>query len=306
VTRDRVEGRTESRLVRRLVHEPLVHFLLLGALLFALWAAFGRGRDRPEARIVVTRGRVATLVELFERTWQRPPTTQELQSLVDDFVREEIAYREALAMGLDRDDTIVRRRMRQKLEFVVEDLAGATPPTDEELATFLEAHADRFRREPRLTFEHVFLSSRRGDAARDDAARLLAELRGGTTPGALGDPFVLPRRIEGATAAEVSRAFGAEFAATLLSLAPARWGGPVESGYGVHLVRIETREDARLPALLEIREEVAREWSAARRAAANDDFYRRLAERYEVTVEPLAKEEHGMARPGGTQPGGAP
>ena len=297
-----------ERTARRLLREPLVHFLLLGALLFGLWAVFGRGGASAENQIVITQGRIATLVELFERTWQRPPSPTELQGLLDDYVREEIAYREALAMGLDRDDTIIRRRLRQKLEFVVEDLAATQQPSDDELRDYLAAHPEAFRLEPRLTFEHVYLSTeRRGDSARGDAEKLLAELERGADPSQSGDPFVLPLQFEAAYASEIARTFGDAFASELIALEPEldAWRGPIESGYGLHLVRLDSREDGRLPELAEIRDEVANEWSATKRREAYEAFYENLAKRYDIRIEDLERIEEQPSLPPETGAGDA-
>ena len=161
----------------KLLREPLVHFLLLGAVLFGVFALLGdRGSERA-GHIVVTPGHLEHLLVSFTRTWQRPPTAQELAGLIDDYIREEVLYREAVAMGLDRDDTIVRRRLRQKLEFLTEETAAMAAPSDEELQTFLQQHLDAFRVEPRLAFRHVYLRrDRRGDAANAEARHLLTQL----------------------------------------------------------------------------------------------------------------------------------
>ena len=161
----------------KLLREPLVHFLLLGAALFGVFALVGdRGSARP-SHIVITPGHLEHLLVSFTRTWQRPPTAQELAGLIDDAIREEVWYREAVALGLDRDDTIVRRRLRQKLEFLTEETAERAAPSDEELQTFLQQHLDAFRVEPRLAFRHVYLRrDRRGDAANAEAQHLLTQL----------------------------------------------------------------------------------------------------------------------------------
>lgn len=159
------------------LREPLVHFLALGAALFLLYARWGGSGERRDDRIMVSTAQVGLLAEGFERTWQRPPTVRELRGLIDDFVQEEIYYREALAMGLDREDTIVRRRMRQKLEFFAEDLAEAGEPTGEELRVYLAEHPERFRVTGLVTFEHIYFNrDRRGEAEEEDARRLLARL----------------------------------------------------------------------------------------------------------------------------------
>jgi hypothetical protein len=270
-----------------LLREPLLHFAALGAALFALFA-WQRGpiAERPE-RIVVEPARIEQLALGFERMWQRPPDDAELAGLIEDWVREEIFYREALALGLDRDDTIVRRRMRQKLEFLSEDLADVAEPSDADLERWLAEHAEDHRVEPRVALRQVYLSrERRGAAAEADAAALLARLRADGTADVAGDASLLPASLPPSTPREVARHFGDDFAAAVLELEPGRWAGPVESTFGLHLVLLEAREEGRMPALAEVREAVANDWRAARRAEANEAFYQSLRSRYEVVREP--------------------
>jgi PPIC-type PPIASE domain len=237
----------------------------------------------------ITAGHLEQLVVKFARTWQRPPTPHELDGLIDDYIGEEVYYREALAMGLDRDDIIVRRRLRQKLEFIIEDIADVALPSDAELQAFLQQHPDAFRHEPRVSFQHIYLNQqRRGDATAEDARKLLAQL---TTddptinPGELGDPFLLPHAFELSPKDEIARLVGEAFARQLLQLEPGRWAGPLASAYGQHLVLVRERTDERIPGLEEVREIVAREWLAARRKDMQEAAYRRLRERYTVIVE---------------------
>jgi parvulin-like peptidyl-prolyl cis-trans isomerase-like protein len=271
----------------RWLREPLLHFLILGAALFWLAGAFGEPGGGRQGRIVLTAGDLEQLEAGFERTWQRPPTQEELAGLLEDRVREEIFYREALALGLDRDDTIVRRRMRQKMEFLSEDLAAAEP-SDAELESWLAAEREGFRQEPRVAFRQVYLSrDRRGEAVQADALRLLAELRAADAdrdPALQGDPLPLPAESDALSASEVSRLFGGTFSARLFELPVGRWEGPVESAYGLHLVFIRERVEGRDPALAEVRDAVAREWLADRRRQAREDFYRDLRSRYEVEL----------------------
>jgi len=271
----------------RWLREPLVHFLVLGTAIFALAHLVGDPGDGRPDRIALSAGDVEQLATGFERTWQRAPTAEELAGLVEDRIREEVYYREALALGLDRDDTIVRRRLRQKMEFLSEDLA-ATEPTGAELEAWLRANPERFRIPPRTAFRQVFLSrERRGDRVRADAERLLATLRagdGGVDPAALGDPLPLPAEGSDLSESEVARLFGTGFAARLFALEPGGWEGPVESAYGVHLVFARERSPGRDPELAEVREAVAREWIAERRSRAREDFYRELRERYDVRI----------------------
>lgn len=276
--------------IARLLREPLLHFLVLAAGLFMLsnyWGDTPKSGDKET--IVVSEAKIRSLAHIWQKTWQRPPTHAELQGLIDDYVDEEVFYRQALAMGLDREDTIIRRRLRQKLEFVAEDLADAVEPTDEQLQQYLDNHPDAFRLEQRATFRQIYLSpQRRGDALAEDIRQLLVKLNGNddsVDAAELGDPSLLPHFHENLRNSEIANLFGREFASGLFAVEDGRWVGPVESGYGVHLVLPQERVAGRLPELAEVRKEVRREWYAARRAASKEDFYRGLRERFEVDVQ---------------------
>jgi hypothetical protein len=280
-------------LLKRLLREPLVHFLLLGGLLFLYFEWRGSGGP-TSSRILITPGLVEHLASGFGRTWQRPPTDAELKGLIDDYVKEEIATREAVGMGLDRDDTIIRRRLRQKLEFLVEDASSSSPPTDAELEAWLQKHPQSFRAEPQLAFRQVYVSpERRGASAGKDAEKLLARLRAkgkdATTDG-LGDASMLPAEQALAPLREVSRAFGEAFAEDLMKIEAGQWAGPVESPYGLHLVLVLERVAGAAPELAEIRPVVEREVLAERRKRDLETLYERLLAKYTVTIErPKAK-----------------
>jgi hypothetical protein len=272
---------------RRLLREPLLHFLGLGAGIFALFAAVA-GDDPSARRVVVEPGMVASLAATFQATWQRPPTPGELEGLVADHVREEILYREAAALGLDRDDVIVRRRMRQKMELLAESFGEEVVPVEAELEAWLREHPERYRSEARVSFRQVYLSPERGAALEADAERLLAALRAdgaSLDPAALGDRIGLPPALRDAPLSDVARHFGDGFAARLEAASPGEWTGPVESGYGAHLVRIESRVEGRLPELAEVREAVRRDWQSARTRDARERFYEALREGYDVRIE---------------------
>jgi hypothetical protein len=280
---------------KRITREPLVHFLAIGAALFLFFA--WRGGGAASDRIVVTPGRIEHLVAGFTRTWQRPPSAAELGGLVEDFVRDEVATREATAMGLDADDTIIRRRLRQKLEFLVEDAAAAATPTEEELARFLAEHEERFRKEQQISLRQVYVSrDRRGDATAADAGRLLEELRalGPSAPiEEKGDPLMVPRELELATRSDVARLFGDDFAAAVFALEPGVWSGPVESGYGPHLVLVTEVQNGALPPLEAVRPQVERDLLDARRRQQLDAMYAELLEKYEVVVENVPEADAG-------------
>ena len=275
--------------VRRVLCEPLLHFLLLGSALFLVHGWIGGPAGGEGGRIVITQGRVEQLTVGFLRMNQRLPDRAELEYLVDDAIRDEIYYREAKAMGLDQDDTIVRRRLRQKLEFVSEDTAPVAEPTDAQLLDYLQSNAQRFRVEPRYSLTQVYLDPQRhGPHMESDAHLLLVELQhGGATPnaGKRGDTFLLDQHFEDISASDLSRLFGPEFEAALRAAPIGRWIGPVPSGYGAHLVLVRERQPERTAALADVRDAVRREWLATQRAAANARFYADLRKRYVVSVD---------------------
>lgn len=274
--------------------EPLVQFLGAGLAIFALSWVFGdgdAGSGRGD-RIVVDGARLAQLRQSFERQWNRPPTAEELDAVVEGYVREEALYREGVKMGLDRDDTIVRRRVAQKLRFLVEDLLPPPEPTVAELEAFLASHPERFTRPSRATFAHLYFSeSRRGPAAETDARRTLVTLAEAPRPGGPageaavdgGDPFLLGGRRDGATRDEIESDFGPRFADALFAMEPGAWRGPVRSAYGVHLVRLEERSAAERPPLDEVRDAVTAAWLDERRRETNEQAIERIVDRYEVS-----------------------
>ena len=276
--------------MRKLLREPLVHFLLLGAGLFLVSGLVSQRTGGDTNTIVVTQGHVEHLVAGFSRAWQRPPTQEELEGLVREYIREEVYYREALVMGLDKDDTVIRRRLRQKMEFLSEDVVAQAEPTEEDLRAYLNQHPEAFRVEQRFSFSHVYLNpERHGKNLERDAEQLLARLnRVGikADPTELGDPFLLDHTYEAVSVRDAARDFGEKFAAVLVELPVGQWQGPVESGYGMHLVLVRERTEGRVPELKEVRDAVRREWTNARRLEANEKFYQALLQRYTVTIEP--------------------
>jgi hypothetical protein len=272
--------------VRRFLREPLLHFLLIGLAIFVLYDRVASDVG-GEGRIIVTQAQVDLLARRHEAAWMRPPTPEELRGLVEAHIQEEISYREGLALGLDRDDPVVRRRVRQKLEVMAEELLASVPPGDAELQSYLDAHPEEFRRPPIVGFEQVLVAPA-GSADKVVKARIAAvrgALARGADPATLGESTLLPHREEQLGLDLVARSFGEDFAAQLDKLAIGEWTGPVVSGFGAHLVRVNAREPAALPALDAVREAVAREWEADRRRRALDAEYRRLRERYDVVVE---------------------
>ena len=304
--------RIEKQLsVTRFLREPLLHFLLLGAAMFGTYQLVsdsGFSGNQPLEEIVITEGRIETLILGFKRIRQRTPTEEELDGLIQAHIREEVMYREALAMGLDRDDTIIRRRLQQKLVFLTEDMTGLADPTEAELETFLVENQEQFRKETRFSFEQVYFNvSERGSSAKTDAALLLAELRKstprkpgeGSTPGIdtalLGDKLLLSQ-FSKAYGREILRVMGSQFLAGLQSLPVGSWHGPIESEFGLHLVKLSERIEGVVPPLEDIRDHVSYEWTSAKREETNEASYSALRERYIVTfAEPAASRLNAIA-----------
>lgn len=273
--------------IKTWLREPLVHFLAIGAMLFVVFHFWGGGPG--DNRIVITPGQIDSMAARFTRTWQRPPTDQELKGLIDDYVRGEIAAREARVLGLDRDDTIIQRRLRQKLEFLAEDAFNAQPPTEAELQAWLDRHPDPFRIEPKIAFRQVYLNpDKRGDSIAGDAEKMHRQLSAAGPEvdiGRLGDALMLPQEMSLSSRSDVSRLFGRRFTDTILSLETGHWSGPIRSGYGLHLVYVRQRTAARMPDLAEIRPLVEREFLAQRRKRELEAMYERLLERYHVSMQ---------------------
>jgi hypothetical protein len=288
--------------MERVLREPLLHFLLIGAALFLVFHLNQGPAGDPTDRIVVTSGQVEQMEARFSRTWMRPPTPEELAGMIETHVRDEVYYREAVAMGLDRSDTTIRQRMRMKLEFLLEDLGAAATPDDADLSAYLQEHRDRFFIEARFSFVQVYLNPDRHEDLAGDARAALERLRGGAAPESVGDATLLPGEFSEMTPSDIERQFGEAFAREVVALAPGAWAGPFYSGLGVHLVQVTEFAEGRLPELAEIRSEVEREYVAQRREEIKDLAYRRLREKYEVEIQEPTPEGGEAAEAVGTGP----
>ena len=282
--------------MKRWHKEPLLHFLLIGAFIFGVFALVNNEEDYSgENRITVTAVDMERLSNNWSKKWNRPPTETELKGLVDSYVREEVYYREALALGLDQDDTIIRRRMMQKMEFLTNDLAELNAPDESALNEYFVDHKDRYELPPRLSFTHIYFSSdKRGAKAVEDAKNLLSVLnalpRNLSKATERGDSFMLQYDFTGETPFEVSRLFGNNFSDELFKAETNGWQGPIESGYGLHLVRISGKTDARMPELASVIDKVRTDLIFEQRQKMNKEIYERFRERYEIVVEDMPKE----------------
>jgi parvulin-like peptidyl-prolyl isomerase len=285
--------------VRRWLREPLIHFLILGALLFLLFHFVKGGSGTKQNEIVVTTGTVQTISEGFQRVWKRSPTQQELDSLIRDYIKEEIYYREAIANGLDRDDTIIRRRLRQKMEFLADGMGYIKEPTEKDLQSYLQKHPEKFRVENRFTFSQIYLNpEKHQNSLQQDAAQLLTKLNNvGNSVDAsqYGDQFMLGYYFSNQSESNVARTFGDQFAKQLAQLETEKWVGPIESGYGQHLVFISNRTEGKTPPLSEVRKQVQSEWTTEEAKQTSEKFYESLRSRYNVKIEQAQKTSAGNA-----------
>ncbi|MFC3070591.1 peptidyl-prolyl cis-trans isomerase [Phenylobacterium soli] len=267
------------RPVRRAAREPLVHFLLIGAVLFLLLTAVRAG-GRPTVRI--SEQELNQLVGYWQMQSGRPPTKTELAAILQDRVDEELLAREAQRLGLDREDMIVRRRLAQKMAFASEDVGAIPEPAEAQLRDYYAQHRNQYATPAHIAMRQVVFSADRGPQAQAAAAEALAELRRGGSPA--GDPFLLPLSYADVSPADLTRDYGAEFARTIQAAPLGTWIGPITSPYGVHLVRVEGRQGADVAAFDAVRSDVRDAWIAERRAANNAAFLKSLRKRYRVVV----------------------
>lgn len=286
-------------MINQLIKEPLLHFLLIGVALFALFGIVGESENKQENRIVVSQADVDRLVVTWQKRWNRLPTPSEINNLVESYIREEILYREAVAMGLEKDDSVVRRRMAQKIEFLFKDIATPPKPSDEQLQAYLDNNSKKFTTAARYSFSHVYFSvDKRGEKVLDEAKQLLAHLQ--SDPGhiditQMGDVFMFDYQFTNVKDFEVARLFGEKFVYALNGLDSGQWSGPVDSGYGVHLVLVQERVDPIVPALTEVRDRVKMEYIAEQQRDANQMFYESMRERYDIAIEGVTEKSESVA-----------
>lgn len=281
----------------KLLREPLLHFVVAGAFLFGAYAWLNHGDDDSDRSILITEREITWLAETWSRQWQRPPAGDEMRGLVADYLRETLLEREARALELDRDDLIVRRRLAQKMDFILADTARLVEPTDAELRALYDADRARFDAPPAISFNTLFFSTdKRGDRAAADARDALGRLSragAGADPGLMGDASLLPDSMQEVDEQAIAGVFGVAFAKAVIALPPDTWQGPVESAFGLHLVRITARREAEPRAFAAVRESLAGEWQRRKEAEAKDAYFRELLERYDInatdSVRPLVE-----------------
>ena len=262
-------------MVKTLLKDPLVLFLALGMVIF--WIAAAGVGDDSDSLIEVGQPDLVRLNDQWQAQMGRPPTPEELNGLVEQYIQEEVYFREAQRLSLDEGDIIVRRRLVQKLRFLTEDIATGQPPSTADLRAYFDANAERYRQPERYSFSHRYFSTDRREDARADAAAALID------PGIAGDPFMLQRSYAARSAQQIGNLFGTAFAEQLAALEPdERWQGPIRSAYGWHLVQLDERLPELLPPADEVANQVASDLNMERREQANAAYYQNLLERYEV------------------------
>ncbi len=276
--------------------EPLFHFLIIGALIFVVFSILNKEEDTVSGnKIVVSTAEIERLSDNWSNKWNRPPTETELRGLVDSYIKEEVYYREALALGLDQNDTILRRRLMQKMEFLSNDLAELNQPDEAALNKYFLDNQEKYEIPPRISFTHIYFSlDKRGAKASEDAKRVLSGINALRAP-ELGDTFMMQYDFVQETPFEVERLFGKSFAEQLFTLGTNTWLGPIESGYGLHLVRISEKIDSRMPELASVIDKVRTDFMFEQRQKVNKEIYEKFKERYEIVIEAMPKQS-GMAR----------
>jgi peptidyl-prolyl cis-trans isomerase C len=288
--------------MKKILQEPLLHFLVIGALIFVVFSVANREEvNLDEKKIVVSAGDIQRLSANWSKKWNRPPTETELQGLVESYIREEVYYREALALGLDQDDTVLRRRLMQKMEFLSNDLADLNNPDETALNDYFLENQDKYELPARISFTHIYFSlDKHGNRIFNDAEKVLTDIQAASPsiPRApeRGDSFMLQYDFTLETPFEVARLFGQDFAEQLFQTETDSWQGPIESGYGLHLVKISEKVDARMPELAAVIDKARTDYMFEQRQKTNKAIYERFKERYEIIVEKPEQSEKSISR----------
>ena len=281
----------------KFLREPLVQFFFIGAFIYLLYGVFAEPvTEETDKTIVVSAGELEWMNASWQKRWNRPPTAEELDGLVQQYIKETVLYREALTMGLNQHDTVIRRRLAQKLEFLAKDLVALTPPTEEELLTYFNEHISFYQELARYTFTQVFIDpDKHGDATLADAENIKATLiaLGGAIEdaGEMGDDLMLQNYYLENDKADIQRLFGGGFTDSLTESTPGQWHGPVLSGYGVHLVYVHNIIEPPAPVFAEVRERVTLDWETARGIEFNEKFYTSLRDQYTIVIEETGDED---------------
>jgi peptidyl-prolyl cis-trans isomerase C len=269
----------------------MLHFILIGAAIYLLYGVFAEpAMEETDKNIVVSAGEIEWMQSSWQQRWNRPPTAKELDGLIQEYIKETVLYRQALTMGLNQHDQIIRRRLAQKLEFLAKDLVRLTPPTEQELQAYFDKHRQRYAQPLSYTFIQVFFNpDKRGDATHDDAeavkTTLIEQGNAINDPGALGDQLMLKNFYSQKDQNEIQKQFGSDFAKTLSTLSPRQWHGPILSGFGVHLVYLSSVSEPPAPTFAQTHERVMQDWKFDKSEELNQQFYSSLREQYTIVIQ---------------------
>lgn len=273
-----------------IIREPLFQFFLIAGVFFSVSSVSGsRAQPDNDKHIVVTQGEINNLIGIHERTWGIPPSGEEIEQLIAKFIEDEVLYREALKVGLAEDDVIIRRRLRQKLEFVARETAVAEPPSEADLQKFLAVNAERFSTPQNFSFQQVYFTSGDADEPRFATLKQLLSSQEMTDNelASLGDFSSLRTSYSELTNSELEQIFGDKFSEQLRAISSQQWQGPITSQHGVHLVRLQSHQPSQLPELVDVRPLIEREYQYQAISQAQQDFFGALKAQYEINVESL-------------------
>ena len=275
-------------ILQRFLREPLFHFILIGGLFFLIYSTVNDTYGNSTDTIVITPDRIRQIETEFKGVWNREPSDEELDSLIKGEVRSEVYYRDALALRLDENDAVVRRRLRQKMEFLTDTGVYLQQPSESELASYFTANEQNYRIEPRLAFEQIYLGK---SSSKDLVVQTLALLSQdhAINSATIGQSTLLPAQLKLSQPAAIDSVFGKGFYHQIVELTPGEWAGPVTSVYGTHLVRTLDGQPGRIPALEDIRDSVINEWKTSKALENREQDYIKRRNRY--TVEILGHEK---------------
>jgi len=271
--------------IKKILQEPLVQFLIIGAFLFLLFHFMNDPINEKSNKIVITQGQIDQLSAKFSKTWLSSPTNEQLIGLIKEYVRDEVYYREGLALGLDKGDPLINSRIRQKIEFIIEGTANTITPTNEELEIFFQNNIKNYQQELQITFYQVYIKSENNN--KENVEKILSQLRNGKDPKSIGDPTLIAYKFTLVYQNDIAKQFGEEFVKEIFKIKLNKWTGPISSGLGNHLVLVKEIKESIIPQLNEVRSAVERDWMSQQRDLFVDAHYKKLLENYEVIIEPL-------------------
>ena len=277
--------------VKTLLREPIVLFILIGSVIYLLQALVFNTNPSASKQIIVSSDQLKQLENGFSSTWMRPPTEIELEGLIANYIRNEVFYREALAMGLEENDQVIRNRLRQKLELLMDNMASVNVPSQQMLEAYLQENADDFKGDYQVSFIQVFVNPEEHSDPQNVALNLLKQLQEGARPEDLGDATLMGYSFPDYSQTDVGRRFGSDFSRQVIHVESDEWSGPLYSGMGLHLIRIDHFENGTMPELSEIRSRVEREWMARQKSKLKAAAYEKLLEGYDVVIEEKGDKE---------------